>query len=84
VAGQSATLALEPANGTLSVNAQPWGEVWLDGRRIGETPIGNLPIPIGTHELVVRHPQFGERRRTVSVGVNTPARVGIDLRQPQR
>lgn len=80
-AGQTATVALEPATGTLSVNAQPWGEVWIDGTRIGETPIGNLPLAIGNHELVVRHPQLGERRRTVAVSVNTPARVGIDMRQ---
>jgi hypothetical protein len=80
-AGQAASVALEPAMGTLSVNAQPWGEVWIDGRRIGETPIGNLPLAIGNHELVVRHPQLGERRRTVAVSVNAPARVGIDMRQ---
>jgi hypothetical protein len=79
--GQAAAVALEPATGTLSVNAQPWGEVWIDGTRIGETPIGNLPLPIGNHELVIRHPQLGERRRTVAVSANVPARVGIDLRQ---
>jgi hypothetical protein len=79
--GQAATVALEPASGTLSVNAQPWAEVWVDGKRIGETPIGNLTLPIGNHDLMVRHPQFGERRRTVAVSVNTPARIGIDLRQ---
>jgi PEGA domain len=80
-AGQATSVALDPASGTLSVNAQPWGEVWIDGQRIGETPIGNLPLPIGNHELLIRHPQLGERRRTVAVSANTPARVGIDLRQ---
>lgn len=80
-AGQAATIALEPVTGTLSVNAQPWAEVWIDGKRIGETPIGNLPLPIGNHDLLLRHPQLGDRRRTVAVSANTPARVGIDLRQ---
>jgi PEGA domain len=80
-ARQAATLSLEPVTGTLSVNAQPWAEVWVDGRRIGETPIGNLSLPIGNHELTVRHPQLGERRQTVAVGANGPSRVGIDLRQ---
>jgi hypothetical protein len=79
--GQAAAVALEPATGTLSVNAQPWGEVWIDGTRIGETPVGNLQLPIGNHDLVIRHPQLGERRRTVAVSANVPARVGIDLRQ---
>ena len=27
---------------TLSVNAQPWAEVFVDGERVGETPIGTL------------------------------------------
>jgi hypothetical protein len=80
-ARQAAALALEPMTGTLSVNAQPWAEVWVDGQRIGETPIGNLSLPIGHHELVVRHPQLGERRQTVAVGANGPSRIGIDLRR---
>jgi hypothetical protein len=79
-AGDTARVALEPASGTLSVNAQPWGEVWIDGKLIGETPIGNLSIPIGNHELVVRHPQFGERRQTIAVSVDTPLRVGVNMR----
>ena len=29
-------------NGSLSVNAQPWAEVVLDGTVIGETPIANF------------------------------------------
>lgn len=79
-AGRPVAIALEPVSGTLSVNAQPWGEVWIDGQRIGETPIGNLSLPIGVHELTVRHPQLGERRRTVAISATTPARVGIDMR----
>jgi serine/threonine-protein kinase len=80
-AGQTANVALEGANGTLSVNAQPWGEVWIDGRLLGETPLGNVPLPIGSHELVVRHPQLGEQRRTITVGVEIPTRIGVDLRK---
>ena len=29
-------------NGVVSINAQPWAEVWIDGEGVGETPIGNL------------------------------------------
>jgi hypothetical protein len=81
VPGQTAAVAMAAATGTLSVNAQPWGEVWIDGTHVGETPIGNLSLPIGNHELVVRHPQLGEQRRTIPIRVNTPSRVGVDLRQ---
>jgi hypothetical protein len=80
-AGQGAAVALEPISGSLSVNVLPWAEVWIDGKSVGETPIGNLSLPIGNHELVVRHPELGEQHRTVAVGTNGPTRVGIDLRR---
>ena len=59
-------------NGTLSINAQPWAEVWVDGERVGETPIGNLSRRIGTHEVLFRHPDLGERRETVRSPSESP------------
>ena len=66
-AGRTATVRLDAPNGTLHINAVPWAEVWMDGQRIGETPIGNLQTAIGSRELVFRHPDLGERRTTVMV-----------------
>jgi hypothetical protein len=80
--GRVTTLAVDLPQVPLSVNAVPWAEVWIDGTRAGETPIGNLLQGIGTHEVVFRNPQFGERRRTVVVTVDTPARISVDMRQP--
>jgi len=79
--GAVSRLSVELPSGTLSVNAVPWAEVWMDGQRIGETPIANLAARIGPHELIFRHPQLGERRRSVTVTLKAPARVGVDLRQ---
>lgn len=81
VAGQTLSITLKPPQGTLSINAQPWAEVWVDGQRAGETPIGNLSLTIGNHELLFRHPELGEQRRTVTVGALAPVRVGVDLRK---
>ena len=80
-AGQTTAFTLAAPNGTLHVNALPWAEVFLDGERIGETPIGNLSLPIGSHELVFRHPGLGEQRKTVVVGTAEPVRIGVDLRK---
>lgn len=80
-AGKVARVALEAPQGTLSINAQPWADVWLDGQHLGETPLGNVATPIGSHELVFRHPELGERRATVVVGGKVPARLGIDMRK---
>jgi hypothetical protein len=79
--GRTVTVQLEPIYGTLNINAQPWATVSVDGTTIGETPIGNFALPIGSHEVVLRHPELGERRQTVVVGVGPPARVGVDLRR---
>jgi hypothetical protein len=79
--GGTTRVALQVPEGRLSINAQPWAEVWLDGERLGVTPIGNFKVPIGSHELLFRHPEHGERRSTVLVGLQQAARVGIDMRK---
>lgn len=79
--GKVATTVVDLPQGTLSINALPWAEVWLDGDRIGETPIANLNARLGQHEVVFRHPQLGERRENVTVTLRQPARLGVDLRR---
>ncbi len=79
--GKVSRLAIDPPMGTLNINAQPWAEVWLDGQSLGQTPIGNLSTPIGSHEIIFRHPQLGERRETIVVTVQQPARLGVDMRR---
>ena len=79
--GRTVSVQVEPIYGTLNINAQPWASVWVDGSAIGETPIGNYSLPIGSHEVVLRHPELGERRQTVVVGVGPSALVGVDLRR---
>jgi hypothetical protein len=78
-AGTTVTSGVDLPNGSLSLNALPWADVTIDGRPVGTTPLGNLSVPIGTYEVVWRHPQLGERRRTVKVPATTPVRVGVDL-----
>jgi len=78
-AGKTARVAVPAPNGTVFVNATPWAEVSVDGTTIGTTPLGNVPVAVGTHEVVWRHPQFGEKRRTVIVGAQTPARLTMDM-----
>lgn len=80
-AGRTASVAVALPRGRLSINAVPWADVSLDGAALGTTPLGEVAVPIGTHELVFRHPQFGERRQSVTVKAETPARIGIDLRK---
>ena len=81
-AGRRTALRIDPPSGRVNINAVPWAEVWMDNQRVGETPIGNLEAPIGTRELVFRHPELGERRTRVLVTLKEAARVSVDLRKP--
>ena len=76
-AGQISNLSVTIPPGRLSVNAQPWAEVTLDGQPKGDTPLANLSVPVGEHELVFRHPELGERRQTVVVRADQPARASV-------
>lgn len=78
--GQVATVRPDWPKGSLAVNALPWAEVSIDGERVGETPIGGASVPIGTHEIVFRHPELGERRTTATVTTGAPTRVSMDMR----
>jgi hypothetical protein len=78
--GKVETIKVDLPNGTVSINATPWAEVWVDGQRVGETPIGNLSMPIGPHEVVFRHPQFGEKRHAISVTMQGTTRVVMDMK----
>jgi serine/threonine-protein kinase len=80
-AGKVAAIAVEMPKGTIALNAQPWAEVWIDGEKVGETPIGNLPMAIGSHDIVFRHPELGEQHHTVMVTLKDVARLSVDLRK---
>lgn len=80
-AGQVAAPVVALPNGTVSINALPWAEVFVDGRNVGTTPLANLSVPIGTHDVVWRHPQLGERRQTVTVTAQAPVRAGVNFSQ---
>ena len=65
-AGEVRSITVEP-KGTVSINAVPWAEVWLDGQKLGDTPLANMRVPLGVREFVFKHPQHGEKKVTVTV-----------------
>jgi len=68
-------------NGAVSFNAIPWAEVWVNGQQVGETPLGNVSVPIGSHEVIFRHPDLGEKRVRAVVTLAAPSKVSVDMRQ---
>jgi hypothetical protein len=78
-AGRVARIDVDMPDGTLSLNAAPWAEVYLDGTRLGETPIANVTAKAGTHEVIFRNPQHNELRQMVNVASGKPTRVSVTL-----
>jgi hypothetical protein len=79
--GKTVSFTPELPKGSASVNALPWAEVWVEDRKVGDTPLANLSLPIGNHQLVFRHPSLGERRQDVTITASAATRVSVDMRK---
>ena len=79
IPGKITPVAVTLPNGEISINARPWAEVFVDGNRVGETPVSQLSLPLGVHEVVFRHPDLGERRVSVVVKIGATGRAFTDF-----
>jgi serine/threonine-protein kinase len=77
--GKTVRVTIPLPEGNLSINATPWAEVSVDGRGLGETPIANVTLRAGSHELVFRNPQHGELKQTVVVKAGENGRVTVNM-----
>jgi hypothetical protein len=80
-AGQMTAITVPLPDGRVSINAVPWADVVIDGAPAGQTPIANLALRIGQHEVVFRHPQLGEQRQTITVKADGLTRVSAVLQK---
>jgi hypothetical protein len=78
-AGAVVSLHVTAPTTRLNVNAKPWADVLIDGAAAGQTPLANIEIAIGSHEITFRHPQFGERTERVAITASGINRVTVDL-----
>jgi len=77
--GKTTRLSVAIPTALVQLNAVPWAEVTIDGASAGDTPLGNVPLTLGAHTIVFRHPQLGEETRRVVVSAQAPTRVSVDL-----
>jgi hypothetical protein len=80
-AGALTAMTVTPPMGRLSINAEPWAQVTIDDKPIGDTPLANVSVTLGEHEVLFRHPQLGERKETVVVRADAPARVSTSFQR---
>ncbi len=79
IGGKVTPVPVTLPKGEISINARPWAEVFVDGSRIGETPVSQLSLPVGIHEILFRHPDFPERRVSVVVKIGATGRAFTDF-----
>ena len=66
--------------GTVNNTSLPWARVTIDGKYIGNTPLKNHSLPVGTHKVKLHNPETGQTEsRTVDVrtGKNSSLRVKL-------
>ncbi len=76
--GEVNTVNVDP-RGSVNFNAVPWAEVWIDGKKAGDTPLANAQVPLGIREIVFKNPDYGERKIVTTVRADTVGAVTVDF-----
>jgi len=79
--GATATVAIEPPDSTLSVTGSTGADVYVDGTKVGETPLADYRIKLGPHDVMVVDRSGATRHANVTV---TTAPAQVDIAFPRR
>jgi serine/threonine-protein kinase len=74
--------AAAPAAGaaTLVLTVKPWADVYLDGIKVGTTPLPPLPIAPGNHIIDLDNPELGKTKRLpIKAKPGKPVKLKVDL-----
>lgn len=79
-AGKKIFVTLQRANGFLSVNVNPWAYVFIDGERLGTTPIIKRSLPAGKHTILLTNDKLGvSKSRNIDIEEGNTERVIEDF-----
>ncbi len=65
--------------GFVSVEVIPWGDVFIDEKKIGTTPLDPFPVKEGSHRLRINHPDLGSRERTFYIQTGEHKNFAVNL-----
>jgi len=57
------------------VNSTPWGQLYIDGQLVGNTPQANLVVPAGSHRVRVVREGFQPFERVVQLAPGQELRI---------
>ena len=61
-------------HGSITVNSTPPGEVFIDGRDVGPTPVVEYTVPPGRHTVRVERAGYKTKSETIEVSPSAPVR----------
>jgi len=73
--------ASPPEFGFLTIDSSPWAWVTVKGRSLGQTPVVNAKLPVGTQVLTFRNPDLGLSTSysvTIEAGKTVVKRIGLE------
>jgi tRNA A-37 threonylcarbamoyl transferase component Bud32 len=77
-----ASVKLKPVQyALLKVDSDPWGVLYVDGARIGLTPVTNHRLSLGTHRLRIEQKGYQTLTETIVVKGTGPVTRRYDLRR---
>jgi len=66
--------AAAAAQGFITINSEPPGTVFIDGRDVGSVPVIEAPVSVGRHTIRVERPGYKTKTETLDVPANNPVR----------
>ena len=68
-----------PLEGWLLVLPKPWAEVTVDGRVVGQTPLARIPLPPGSHSVILTHRDYRPFTRRVEIRGGETTTIRLDF-----
>jgi PEGA domain-containing protein len=75
--GRVASYTVSLPTSVIRINSPDGTDISIDGQATGRTPLGDLAVPIGTHEVVGTSAELGQRRQSIEVKLGEPAEVTL-------
>jgi hypothetical protein len=79
--GETTAVSIATPVSHLTVTASEPATVAIDGKEVGETPLTEFAVPVGTRDVTVTSASGVVRRQTMTVKVE-PAHIDIDFSKP--
>jgi len=71
---------LSPKTGMITINSNPSGaEVYIDGQKVGETPLEHYVLPIGLHQVLIKKEGYKDEVFNVSIQEGKELTFNVEL-----